>query len=139
MPRFVICLMLFLLLLGCGRKEMPQLQGGALHPPRVVQLNHTVMGQVVRFDLKLEGGHGGIGYQLDRTLIDPYCKCAGSWQRYSEMVPQLRHQGQSIHRMFGLPLEDTVYLFRIRAFDAQGHLGPWSKTMQAHSDKNRLK
>jgi len=139
MPKFLVWVMLCLLLLGCGRKEMPQLENTEQRPPIISQLSHTVTGQVVQFNLKLEGGKQGIGYQVDRTSIDPYCKCAGSWQRYSEMAPQLRHQGQVIRRIFTLPLEDTVYLFRIRAVDAQGHLGSWSKTMQAHSDKNRLK
>jgi len=139
MPKFFIGIIVVLMLLGCGRKEIPQLQHGASSPPKITQLSYVVNGQVVKFLLKLEGGRDGIGFQVDRTLLDPHCKCAGSWQRYSEMVPQSRYQGKKVSRMFGLPLEDTTYLFRIRAVDMEGHLSEWSETMQAHSDKNRIK
>lgn len=139
MPKFLICVLCLLLLLGCGRKEIPSLQQGEVSPPQLIKLTHKVTGQVVHFHLKLEGGSGSIGYQLDRAMLDPYCKCPSSWQRYSEMTPLARHQGERFSRLFALPLEDTTYLFRMRAIDGQGHLGAWSKTMKAHSDKDRLK
>ncbi|MDQ6962162.1 MAG: hypothetical protein Q9M28_06475 [Mariprofundaceae bacterium] len=139
MPKLIIALMTVLLLFGCGRKEIPSLQQTSATPPAITKLSHKVIGQVVHFHLNLEGGSGSIGYQLDRAVLDPYCKCPSSWQRYSEMSPLARHQGERFSRLFALPLEDTTYLFRMRAVDGQGHLGAWSQTMQAHSDKDRLK
>jgi len=129
--RIWILLAAVLVLSSCGRKEAPQMIHDS-QPPELVDLQHELNGMVLKLDFALAGNPAGVGYQVDRAEIDPYCKCPGFWRRYLEQPASPRHMGAPITKLLRLRSTTTEYVFRIRAFDATGQLGPWSKHIRAH-------
>ena len=128
--RIWILLAATLILSGCGRKEAPQIAHHS-QPPEVVDLRHEVSGMVLKLDFVLAGNPEGVGYQIDRAAIDPYCKCPDFWRRYLEFPISPKNVGVPITKLLKLRSTTTEYAFRIRAFDVAGQLGPWSKHMRA--------
>lgn len=125
-----VLLATMLVLGGCGRKEAPQIIHES-QPPQLVDLHYELTGMSLKLDFKLTGSPEGVGYQIDRAAIDPYCKCPDLWRRYMEQLPIPQNVGVSLTKMLRLRTPNTEYAFRIRAFDAAGQLGPWSKHMRA--------
>jgi len=125
-----ILLLAVLVLGGCGRKEAPRIVGDA-QPPKLVDLRHEQQGMVLKLDFTLTGDPEGVGYQIDRAKIDPYCKCPDFWRRYLEQMPSKNNVGVPISKLLKLRSTTTEYVFRIRAFDAIGRLGSWSRHIRA--------
>jgi len=129
-----ICLSLVLVLLGCGRKEAPQASGEGV-PPVIAEMTHVVEGNILVLNLRLQGGTNGIGYQVDRAEVDPFCKCPGFWRRFFERPPILGQAGKQLGRNINLNTSaGGEYIFRVRAVDGLGRLGPWSKSFRAHTE-----
>ncbi len=125
-----VLLMAALVLGGCGRKEAPQIALDS-QPPQLVGLQHELSGMVLKLDFELAGSPAGVGYQVDRAVIDPYCKCPGLWRRYLEELPTQKIIGVPITKLLRLRSTTTEYVFRIRAIDTAGQLGPWSEHIRA--------
>ncbi len=123
-----IILLLVLVLGACGRKEAPQIISDD-QPPQLVDFRYELKDMVLKLEFKLSGNPEGVGYQIDRAAIDPYCKCPGLWRRYLEHLATPRNIGVPITKLLRLRSTTTEYVFRIRAFDAAGQLGPWSKNI----------
>jgi len=127
----VVLLFLTLVLNGCGRKEIPQVMVDASIIPQITDLRQEVNVSVLRLDFVLEGDAHGVGFQIDRTKMDPYCQCPGMWRRFFEQRAQAKQVGTKSYKMIHLNDYTTEFLFRIRAVDAFGNLGPWSKVIHA--------
>lgn len=127
---WLLLVIMALLLTACGRKELPQLAASNT-PPAIKQLNIDHSENVMRLSFYLNGGVGGIGYQLDRAELDPYCKCPDMWQRYFEQQPHSLNQGKEITKVIRMEAAKHRFLYRLRAVDSEGHLGAWSKTIHA--------
>jgi len=119
-------------MIGCGRKELPQVTGEG-PPPVIAEMTHEIEGNVLVLNLRLQGGADGVGYQVDRTEIDPYCKCPGFWRRFLERPPMPEQAGRLLQRNINLKTTVAEYVFRVRAVDGLGRLGPWSKPFRAQS------
>lgn len=117
-------------LAGCGRKMPPQPVSSSAEKPQIVDLKHEAIGNVMRLVFVLRGNPAGVGYQIDRTMIDPYCQCPGFWRRYVSKAAMPRMANSKAKKMLLLSTK-VEYVFRIRAVDADGNFGPWSKMMRA--------
>lgn len=122
-----------MLTVGCGRKEPPQAVVAA-GPPQIASISQELSGNVLKLKIRLAGGSQGVGYQIDRSELDPYCNCPSFWQRFYEEPPQAKNAGPELERLLRLRL-DRTYVFRIRAIDGLGRLGPWSKPISAKAEK----
>ncbi len=121
-------------LVGCGRKEPPQ-PVAENAPPTIASLKHTIIRNSLNLDIKTSGGSGGIGYQIDRAEMDPYCKCPGIWRRYYEEMPIPKNfDKSSMSQLINLRSGDVEYLFRVRAIDALGRFSEWSRPIRAKAD-----
>ncbi len=130
--RHGVWLLLALLALGgCGRKEMPQPVVAPSDKPQLVDLQYEQAGNVLKLTFILRGNPAGVGYQIDRTRIDPYCQCPGFWRRYTEQaaLPDLANRKHK--RIINLKTDKVEYLFRMRAVDLNGNFGPWSRSIRA--------
>ena len=127
--RIWILLVAVLILSGCGRKEAPQIIHDS-QPPQLVDFRYELQGMIIKLDFKLTGSPEGVGFQVDRAEMDPYCKCPGLWRRFFEQQPSPKYNGVATTKFLGLQ-QETDYVFRIRAVDAAGQLGPWSKNIHA--------
>ncbi len=135
MFRYALALILGALILSaCGRKEAPQPEA-VKTMPAIAQLNIDHTEEVVRLRLRLNGGRGGIGYQLDRAELDPYCKCPDMWWRYYELSPSPKNRDKELVKVIRTEAADRRYLYRLRAVDSEGHLGRWSKVIQVETQK----
>lgn len=112
---------------------MPQPVGDNVAKPQVVNLQYETVGTGMRLSFELRGNPAGVGYQIDRTLIDPYCKCPGFWRRFVDQAPMPRQVNRKMVKMLKLSSKKE-FLFRIRAVDAAGNLGPWSKMMRVRGE-----
>ena len=130
MRRLFIGLAVLLLFAGCGRKEPPQAIASGVEPA-IVTLKHEIIGNSLKITIVLTGGSGGVGYQVDRAEIDPYCKCPGLWRRYYERPPQTGQAGKPLHQLISLGRKERAY--RFRAVDGIGRLSKWEKTILAKS------
>lgn len=119
-----------LLLAGCGRKEAPQVvvEGAT---PQLMNLKYEATGGALKFDFVLAGSAEGVGYQIDRAEMDPYCNCPGFFRRYFEQPPFPYQVGESITKLVHLKTTEKEFVFRIRAIDALGNLGAWSEQIHA--------
>ena len=120
-----------LLLSGCGRKEAPQMVTDPSMKPQLLNLQHQVVGNVLELTYSLQGNPEGIGLQIDRSEIDPYCQCPGFWQRYQEDTPMAKNVGAEVKKLINLKVVNKEYLFRVRAIDVNGSFSPWSKMIRA--------
>ncbi|TLS66958.1 hypothetical protein FE236_04195 [Mariprofundus erugo] len=117
-----------LLLSACGRKEAPQIAG--TEKPQISDLRDQVVGNVLELQFVLSGNEHGVGFQVDRTELDPYCQCPGMWRRLYDRAAMPGQTGET-KKLIKLKNDKTEYLFRIRAYDADGNLGPWSHAIHA--------
>lgn len=124
-------LIIGLALTACGRKQMPQVVTEA--PPQIAELQHETREITLKVTMRLAGGSHGIGYQIDRAEMDPYCKCPGFWRRYREEYPARKNVGKKLSLMLPLGSSEVGYVFRIRAVDGLGRFGPWSKPIRARA------
>lgn len=129
--RVLLCC-LILLATACGRKAPPQIQSDA--PPRIAELQHEIAGNSLKLTLRLVGGEAGVGYQIDRAELDPYCKCPSMWRRYFELPPHPKYAGKPLVRILNLRSGKQTYFFRVRAVDGLGRLGPWSRPIRARAE-----
>jgi hypothetical protein len=130
--RWIGLLLAVLLLGGCGRKEVPQVISGAA-PPELLGLKHEVQGATLTLTFRLQGDPAGLGYQIDRTEIDPYCQCPGFWRRDFEQPPRPGLGGKKLTRAIALKTDKKEFVFRVRAYDEAGRLGPWSKSIRVRA------
>jgi len=134
MYKFSLVVAVLLLAVGCGRKEAPQVMVDA-GPPEIATLNVIAADPSNKVEIELVGGEGGVGYQIDRAEMDPYCKCPSVWQRYYEEPPQVRNNTRKLEKMIRLEVGGHDYVYRFRAIDALGRLGAWSKQIQVDIKK----
>jgi len=120
-----------LLLTGCGRKEAPQVATDPSMKPQLLNLQHQVVGNILELSYTLQGNPEGVGVQIDRTEIDPYCQCPGFWQRYQEDTPKVSNVGVEVKKLINLKVVNKEFLFRVRAIDVNGSFSPWSKMLRA--------
>lgn len=126
-----------LALTGCGRKEPPVPMAPSA-PPAIASMTHEVSANSLKLVLVLSGGSGGVGYQIDRAPIDPYCHCPGFWRRYRASPARPELEGVKTTVLINLRGGDLAYAFRVRAVDALGRLGPWSKVIRVRSQLKSL-
>ena len=127
-----VLLLLALALSGCGRKEAPQVINNGSITPQISDLYYEVVGNVLRLDFTLNGDANGVGYQIDRTQIDPYCKCPGFWRRFFEQPTLAKQVDVASYKIIRLTTT-AEFVFRIRAIDTVGSFGPWSKLIRARA------
>lgn len=121
-------------LVGCGRKEPPQPMVDNA-PPVIISVKHMVAENTLQLTIRMSGGSGGIGYQIDRAEMDPYCKCPGIWRRHYEELPSPKNFDRpSISQLLNLRGGDIEYVFRVRAIDALGRFSEWSKPIHARAN-----
>jgi predicted small lipoprotein YifL len=122
-----------LALAGCGRKE-PPVPVADTAPPAIASLTHAVHVNALEIDMVLTAGDpAGVGYELDRAPIDPYCHCVGFWRRYRVAQVRPERVGAKTKVLLDLRSGKLEYAFRVRAVDSLGRLGPWSKVIRARS------
>lgn len=134
MNRVILMLCLGLAVAACGRKEAPRIVD-THEPPHLTSLQHSVERNSLVLTFVMQGGAGGLGYQIDRAELDPHCNCPSMWRRFLEQPALPRQVGATMTRNINIHTPDHVYFFRIRAVDAMGNLGKWSKTIRVHADK----
>ncbi|MDQ6953087.1 MAG: hypothetical protein Q9M15_06145 [Mariprofundaceae bacterium] len=131
-----LCLILLAawLITGCGRKEPPQawIDKGE---PRIAKLELIEAGPSKKLQLQLADGEGGVGYQIERSEIDPYCQCPSTWKPFTEIPPARSNEGKTLERMLRFEISGHYFLYRVRAMDALGRLGQWSETFKADEKK----
>lgn len=125
-------------LTGCGRKEPPQPVVNDT-PPTLTKVTHVVSGNILKIEVESSGGSNGIGFQIDRTEIDPYCNCPGFWRRFHEERPFAGNFGKPLSQVITLKDPDKEYVFRVRAIDALGRFSDWSKIIRARADAELFK
>jgi len=134
MRKFVLLLVISaFIIVGCGRKEPPQAIADSA-PPALLSVESVIAVNSLQLDIKMSGGAGGIGYQIDRAEIDPYCKCPGIWRRFDEALPNPKNFDRpSISHLINLRSADNEYVFRVRAVDALGRFSEWGQTISARA------
>lgn len=120
-------------LAGCGRKEPPQPVTDA-PAPTITMFKQAVLGNALQLNVKIAGGNYGVGYQVDRSEIDPGCNCPSFWRRYHEEAPSAKNFNKELSMLIRL-MADTKYAFRVRAIDGAGRFSEWSKPFFAESEK----
>lgn len=132
---FGVLMLMTLAVTGCGRKEAPQLTDNDMKPT-LSDLSSEVVSGTLTLTFTLHGNAaGGIGYQIDRTELDPYCNCPGFWQRYNEQPAHPDLVGVETTKLLKLRDTTTNWVFRIRAIDQFGNFGPWSHAIHARGIK----
>ena len=116
---------------GCGRKEAPQPITASSEKPQLLDLEYEQTGKALKLSFVLKGSPEGMGYQIDRTQIDPYCQCLGFWRRYADQLPLSDLANRKTRKMINLKTTKVEYVYRLRAVDWNGNFGPWSKSIRA--------
>ncbi len=129
MRKFLLLCAMLLVMVGCGRKEPPQVLVDA-GPPQITSLNVIDADPSRKLEIQLAGGEGGVGYQMERAEMDPYCKCPSAWLRYYEEPPLARNNTRVLLKMIRLEVGGHDYVYRLRAIDAVGRLGAWRRFAQ---------
>jgi len=124
-----------LLVVGCGRKEAPQLLIEQTPPPSIVSMTYMQTYSSIKVSMRLAGGGGLLGYQIDLAQIDPICHCPTAWRRDYELQPRKEMDQHEVIRLITLHRAGVEFLYRIRAVDALGRLGKWSETIHAKAVK----
>jgi predicted small lipoprotein YifL len=132
--RWIVMLCLGLAVAACGRKEPPRVVD-THQPPHLTSLEHSVEANSLVLSFVMQGGGGGLGYQIDRAELDPHCNCPSMWRRFLEQPALPRQVGVTMTRNINIHAPGHVYFFRIRAVDSLGNLGEWSKTIRAEAKK----
>ncbi|MBL4775146.1 MAG: hypothetical protein JKY87_03720 [Mariprofundus sp.] len=135
--KLMLGLMLLLFLNACGLKEAPQVIVDSSITPKINDLRYHVSANILRLDFKLTGDVAGVGYQIDRTRVDPYCQCPGFWRRFFEQPTLARQVNEDSYKIIRLTTGTDEFLFRIRAIDVSGNFGPWSKIIRAQADMSQ--
>lgn len=130
LKNWLVPLAAILLLAGCGRKEAPQIMSDSSFKPEIVGLTHTFDVNILQLEFSLKGSPAGVGYQIDRAEVDPYCNCPGFWRRYDERFPNPKLLEEPIKKLISVKVKNRAFLFRIRAYDDAGNIGPWSKMIR---------
>ena len=135
MRKFLFVLAISALCLNaCGKKEAPQPLGQEA-VPTIVSMEHAVVGNTLKLEMQLTGGSHGLGYQIDRAEIDPYCNCPSFWRRFNELAPSPKNlEKGSFSKLVVLKDPNMEYAFRVRAIDSIGRFSEWSKTIRAQID-----
>jgi hypothetical protein len=120
-------------LVGCGRKEPPQVMADA-PAPKIVSFKHSVESNALYLTMKISGGAYGVGYQVDRSEIDPSCKCPSFWRRHYEEVPTKKNLGNELSKVIWLR-QEKEFAFRVRAIDALGRFTEWTNPFLAKAPK----
>ena len=126
MHKFLLLVLGVLLMTGCGRKEPPQVIVNA-DVPDIASIKESDAFPRTTLEIQLAGGAGGVGYQMDRAEMDPYCKCPSVWRRYYEEPPQERNHTRVLQKMLRLQVGGNDFAYRLRAIDAAGRLGTWQR------------
>lgn len=130
--RFIwACLIIAVILGGCGRKGVPQPILAGSEKPQLMNLQYEQAGNVLKLSFELRGNSKGMGYQIDRTEIDPYCQCPGFWRRYHDQQPLPDLANRKTNKIINLRTNNVEYVYRLRAVDLDGNLGPWTKSLRA--------
>jgi len=116
---------------GCGRKETPQPVTAGSGKPQLINLQHEQAGNVLKLSFGLSGNPKGVGYQIDRTQTDPYCKCPGFWRRYYNQTALSDLANRTTKKIINLKTTKIEFVYRLRAIDVDGNFGPWSKMIRA--------
>lgn len=125
-----LLLSVIIALTSCGRKEPPQALSNNV-APSIIEMKLEESYAVIRMTLRLQGDNGGVGFQIDRAELDPYCKCPSMWRRFVEEAPHRKNLGKDIVKMIRVEAGENHYLYRVRAIDTEGRFSKWSKTIQA--------
>jgi len=128
-----LCFLLIIALNACGLKEAPQVIAEGSSSPQISDLRYGVVGNILRLDFTLTGDANGVGYQIDRTKIDPYCKCPGFWRRFFEQPGLAKQVNTASYKIIRLKADATEFVFRIRAIDSSGRFGSWSNLIHART------
>jgi len=131
--KLIAIAVLLLSITACGRKEVPQpiVNSG---PPEIASLEILESDSSTQIVVTLAGGEGGIGFQVDRSEIDPFCNCPTFWQRHYEEPPLAYNAGKEYTRMLRNTIGKLPFVYRLRAVDATGRLGPWSDVIWPPED-----
>ncbi|MDQ6996531.1 MAG: hypothetical protein Q9M82_03605 [Mariprofundus sp.] len=124
-------LIISMVLAGCGRKEAPQPSIAGAEKPQLTNLQYEQAGYVLKLSFRLSGNPKGLGYQIDRTEIDPYCKCPGFWRRYNDQRARPDLANRTTNKIINLKTTKVEFVYRLRATDLNGNFGPWSKLIRA--------
>ncbi|MDQ6981764.1 MAG: hypothetical protein Q9M08_01980 [Mariprofundus sp.] len=124
-------LLVAMLLAGCGHKEAPQPVADSSVKPQLLGLQYEQAGNVLKLSFKLRGDPSGVGYQIDRTQIDPYCQCPGFWRRYHDQQPLADLVNRTMKKIINLKTTKIEFVYRLRPIDINGNFGPWSKSIRA--------
>lgn len=122
------------LLAACGMKAPPEVVED-LGPPEIVEFKYAMEGNGLRMTFRLQGGAGGIGYQIDRSDIDPQCDCPSFWRRYYEQPPLPGQAGKRQQRTIAVAFSRPL-AFRIRAVDGLGRLSDWSAAIRVLAEEH---
>ena len=125
-----LCISL-LVVTGCGRKEAPQAMVDA-GPPEILSLKVVKADPSRKLVIQLAGGEGGVGYQIERAEMDPYCKCPSMWLSYYEEPALPVNNSRVLEKMIRLEVGGHDYVYRLRAVDAAGRLGAWRPLKTFH-------
>ncbi|MDQ6965073.1 MAG: hypothetical protein Q9M13_09165 [Mariprofundales bacterium] len=131
LQRVGCCLAVALLTAGCGRKEPPQPTIEKSPPPAITSLSYEQNYNSIKVTMRLAGGGGVLGYQVDIAQIDPICHCPTAWRRDYELQPRSDMDNRKVIRIITLHRAGVKFLYRIRAVDALGRLSRWSDTIHA--------
>ncbi|MBL4759498.1 MAG: hypothetical protein JKY80_01405 [Mariprofundaceae bacterium] len=134
MRNFLLLVLGVLLMAGCGRKEPPQAIVDAA-PPAIEAIKIIDADPSKKLEIQLTGGAGGVGYQIERAEMDPYCKCPAVWRRYYEEPPLERNNSRVLPKMIRMQVVGNDFVYRLRAIDAAGRLGSWHKLSLTNSAK----
>jgi len=124
-------LMLAMVLTACGHKEAPHPVTDSSEKPQLLGLQYEQAGNVLKLTFKLRGDPKGVGYQIDRTQIDPYCQCPGFWRRYRDQQPMADLVNRTTKKIINLKTTKIEFVYRLRAIDINGNFGPWGKSIRA--------
>jgi len=124
----VLILLGLFFLAGCGLKTNLVVYDDSAPLPEIAQLSSQMTPKALTIQLDIRGGSGLVFYEVDRTEIEPNCKCIGHWLRYYVSSPSAQRQGLQRHMKLR---QGTIYAYRVRVGDALGRKSVWSKAIKS--------